>query len=141
MESLGTHWIALYVNGNNMTYFDSFWVEHIPKEIIKLNGKETITTNTYIIQAYDSIMCRYFCIRFIDFILKDIRQIYFLLMIMKRIIKQYYNIFNNKKMKILYCAICSKNRKFEKPKISYLLKKTLFMSIICKNVKNVNVKV
>ena len=44
-------------------------------------------------------------------------------------------------MKILYCAICSKNRKFEKPKISYLLKKTLFISIICKNVKNVNVKV
>ena len=89
MESLGTHWIALYVNGNNMTYFDSFWVEHIPKEIIKLNGKETITTNTYIIQAYDSIMCRYFCIRFIEFILKDTRQIYFLLMIMKRILKQY----------------------------------------------------
>ena len=72
-----------------MTYFDSFWVEHIPKEIIKLNGKKTITTNTYIIQAYDSIMCRYFCIGFIDFILKDARQIYFLLMIMKRIIKQY----------------------------------------------------
>ena len=44
-------------------------------------------------------------------------------------------------MKILYCAICSKNRKFEKPKISYLLKRTLFMCIICKNVKNVNVKV
>ena len=32
-ESIGTHWIALYVNDNNVTYFDSFGVEHIPKEI------------------------------------------------------------------------------------------------------------
>ena len=29
-ESMGTHWIALYVNDNNVTYFDSFGVEHIP---------------------------------------------------------------------------------------------------------------
>ena len=32
-ESIGTHWIALYVNDNNVTYFDSCEVEHIPKEI------------------------------------------------------------------------------------------------------------
>ena len=32
-ESIGTHWIALYVNANNILYFDSFGVEHIPKEI------------------------------------------------------------------------------------------------------------
>ena len=32
-ESIGTHWIALYVNANNIVYFDSFGVEHIPKEI------------------------------------------------------------------------------------------------------------
>ena len=29
----GTHWIALYVNNNSVTYFDSFGVEQIPKEI------------------------------------------------------------------------------------------------------------
>ena len=29
-ESIRTHWIALYVNDNNVTYFDSFGVEHIP---------------------------------------------------------------------------------------------------------------
>ena len=39
-ESIGTHWIALYVNGNKRTsydeiYFDSFGVGHIPKEIRK----------------------------------------------------------------------------------------------------------
>ena len=32
-ESIGTHWIAFFVNGNNIIYFDSFGVEHIPKEI------------------------------------------------------------------------------------------------------------
>ena len=32
-KSIGTHWIALYVNGDNIIYFDSFGVEHIPKEI------------------------------------------------------------------------------------------------------------
>ena len=33
-ESIGTHWMALYVNGNNIIYFDSFEVENIPNEII-----------------------------------------------------------------------------------------------------------
>ena len=31
LKSIGTQWIALYVNSNNVTYFDSFGVEHIPK--------------------------------------------------------------------------------------------------------------
>ena len=46
-ESIGTHWIALYVNDNNVTYFDSFEVEHIPKEILKLIGNKNITTDIY----------------------------------------------------------------------------------------------
>ena len=45
-----------------------------------------------------------------------------------------------KKMKNLYCVICGKNRKFEKPKISYLLEKTLVLSIICSKSKNENEK-
>ena len=35
-KSIGTHWIALCVDGNNIKYFDSFGVEHIPKENNKL---------------------------------------------------------------------------------------------------------
>ena len=35
-ESAETHWIDLYVNGNNAIYFDSFRVDHIPKEISKI---------------------------------------------------------------------------------------------------------
>ena len=40
-----------------------------------------------------------------------------------------------KKMKKLYCVIYGKYRKFEKPKISYLLEKTLVLSIICSKYK------
>ena len=32
-SDIGNHWVALYVNNNDFTYFDSFGVEHIPKEI------------------------------------------------------------------------------------------------------------
>ena len=66
-RDIATHWVALYVNNNTATYFDSFGVEHIPKEIIKFIGNKKITTNIYRIQAYDSIMCGYFCIGFINF--------------------------------------------------------------------------
>ena len=51
-----THWVALWVNNNNVTYFDSFGVEHIPKEIIKFVENRNIKTNIFRIQAYDSIM-------------------------------------------------------------------------------------
>ena len=54
--NVGAHWIALYSNGNIITYFNSFGVKYIPKEIKKfINGTE-ITTNIFRIQAYDSIM-------------------------------------------------------------------------------------
>ena len=65
-----THWIDLHVNDDNLTYFDSFGVEHIPKQIRKIIGYESIITNTYGIQAYDPIMHGYFCIEFIYFMLK-----------------------------------------------------------------------
>ena len=70
-SDIGTHWVALYVSNNDVTYFDSFGVEHIPKEIIKFIGNKNIKTNIFRIQAYDSVMCGYFCIGFIDFMLKD----------------------------------------------------------------------
>ena len=64
---IGTHWVALYVQNNNVTYFDSFGAEHIPKEIKAIINNENIKTNIFSIQAYDSVMCGYFCIGFIDF--------------------------------------------------------------------------
>ena len=44
-KSIGTHWTALYVNANNIVYFDSFGVEHIPKEIEEFIGDKNIITN------------------------------------------------------------------------------------------------
>ena len=61
-RGIGTHWVALYVNNKIVTYFDSFGVEHIPKEIIKFIARKKIITNIYRIQAYDSIISGYFCI-------------------------------------------------------------------------------
>ena len=69
-ESIGTHWIALYVNDNKVTYLDSFGVEHISKEIKKFIGNKNIIKNIDTMQAYGSIMCGYFCIGFNDFMLK-----------------------------------------------------------------------
>ena len=54
----------------NVTYFDSFGVENIPKEIRKFIRNENITTDIYRVQVYDSIICGYFCIVFNDFMLK-----------------------------------------------------------------------
>ena len=69
-SDIGTHWVALYVQNNNVTYFDSFGVEHIPKEIKTfINRSLSITTYIFRIQAYATIMFGYFCIGFIDFML------------------------------------------------------------------------
>ena len=68
-KSIGTHWIALYINNANVTYFDSFGVEHIPREIKKFIGNKNIA-NIFRIHAYNFIMYRYFYIRFTDFMLK-----------------------------------------------------------------------
>ena len=57
------------MQNNNVTYLDSFSVEHIPKEIKTFINNKNIKTNIFRIQAYDSIMCGYFCIGFIDFML------------------------------------------------------------------------
>ena len=58
------------MNAENVTYFDSFGVEHIPNEIRKFIGNINVMANIYRIQAYVLIMYGYFCIRFIDFMLK-----------------------------------------------------------------------
>ena len=59
----------MYVNNNNVTCFDSFEIEHIPKEIWKVIGNQNIITNIYRVQAYDSILFGYFFIGVIDFML------------------------------------------------------------------------
>ena len=70
-SDIGTHWAALWVNNsNNVTYFDSFGVEHIPKVVKTFINNKNIKTNIFRIQGYTSIMSGYFCIGFINFMFK-----------------------------------------------------------------------
>ena len=66
---VGTHWIALFCNRNEIVYFDSFGVEHVPEGIKKFWGNKNIIANSFWVQANDSVMFGYFCIGFIDFML------------------------------------------------------------------------
>ena len=58
----------MYALNKDVAYCDTFGVKHIPKWIKKFVDKSTAVTNIFRIQAYDSKMCGYFCIGFIDFI-------------------------------------------------------------------------
>ena len=64
---IGAHWIALYVNNKTVTYVDSFEIEHISKKVKKFVNNKNVIANIFRTQAYDSVMCGYFCIRFIDY--------------------------------------------------------------------------
>ena len=70
-SDIGTHRIVLYALNNNVIYFDSFGVEHIPKEIKIFIDKSIFVANIFRIRAIDSIMCGYFYAGFIDFMLVD----------------------------------------------------------------------
>ena len=77
-KNTGTHWFSLFIKTNEAIYFDRFGIEHIPKEINKFINSDTtnlsslkcIKSNIFRIQVYDSIMCGYFCIEFINYMLK-----------------------------------------------------------------------
>ena len=70
-KDTGTHWIALFCKKNEIIYFDSFGVEHIPEEIKEFIKNKNINANIFRVQANNSIMCGYFCIGFIDFMLAE----------------------------------------------------------------------
>ena len=76
---------------DEVIYFDSFDVEHVPQEIKKFIGKKNIKANIFRVQVNNSVMCGYFCIGFIDFMLAGKTLIdytnFFLLMILIRMIK------------------------------------------------------
>ena len=66
-SDIETHWIALYVNNKTVTYFNSFGDDHISKEIKKFINNRNIIANIFRIQAYDSVICGYFCIGYINY--------------------------------------------------------------------------
>ena len=59
------------MNGNIIIYFYSYGVEHVPREIKKILGNKDMITNIYRTEAYDLMMCGYFCIMLKDKSLLD----------------------------------------------------------------------
>ena len=86
-KSIGTYWIALYLNGNNVIYFHSFGFELIPKEIKKLTRNKIIIN----ICRFDNVWILLYWITPIDFMLKGKSLLdytsYFLLTNIKKMIK------------------------------------------------------
>ena len=68
-KDTGAHCVALFCKKKEIVYFDSFGVEHIPKEIKKFISNKNIKANIFRVQANNSVICGCFCIGFIDFML------------------------------------------------------------------------
>ena len=64
-----THWKALFCKRSEIVCFDSFCVENVPEEIKVFIGNKNIKANIFRVQGNNSVMCGYFCIGFIDFML------------------------------------------------------------------------
>lgn len=67
--NVGTHWFTCYFKNDEVTYIDSFGVEHIPKEIKEFIDNKNLISNIFRIQADDSTKCEWFHFGFIDFML------------------------------------------------------------------------
>ena len=68
-QDVRTQCIALFCNRNEIAYFDSFGAKHIPEEIKKFVGNKNIRAKIFQEQANNSVICGYFYIGFIDFML------------------------------------------------------------------------
>ena len=78
---LSAYWIASFFNRSEIVYFNSFNVEHAPKEIKEFIGNKNIIANIFWVQTKNSVIYGYFCIEFIDFMLAvrkltDLRNIF-----------------------------------------------------------------
>ena len=75
-KNMGTDRVVIFVKEDEVIYFDSFGAEYTPKEIMeKIEhsslGNKNIKTSIFRIQDYNSIMCGYFCILFIEYMLNN----------------------------------------------------------------------
>ena len=77
-------------------------------------------------------MCRCFCTGFINFMLKGKSLLGYKILFYAKI----FSITKKVQMKKLYCVVCSKYRRFKKPKLSYIFEKTLVLSVIYSKCKN-----
>ena len=68
-KSKGTHCVSLLIDRNTTAYFDSFETEYFPQEVLNTIRNKSITHNIFRIQANNSIICRFYCIAFIEYML------------------------------------------------------------------------
>ena len=59
-SDIGTHWIFLYANNDNVTFLIFLGLNLFQ---IKYINKSIVVTNLFRVQAYDSIMCGCFCLK------------------------------------------------------------------------------
>ena len=68
-KDVGTNWIALFCKKSEIGYFNSFGLEYVTEEVKEFVANNNIKANIFRVQANNSVMCGYFCIGFIDFML------------------------------------------------------------------------
>ena len=68
-KSKGTHWVSLFIDRTTAAYFDSFRIEYIPQEVSNKIKNKSITHNILWIKSDDSIMCGFYCIAFIEYMI------------------------------------------------------------------------
>ena len=68
-KSKGTHWVSLFIDRNIAAYFDSFGIENISQEVLSKIRDKSIARNIFRIQDNESIMCGFYCIAFIEYML------------------------------------------------------------------------
>ena len=118
------------MTANNIVNFDSFGVEHIPKEIKRFIGNRNIITNIYRIQVYDSIMCGYFFIGFIDLMLKGKSLLDYTNLSSSNVYEKNDKII----LKYLNIKIFSATKKMKKYIALFMV--SIVLSVICRKCKN-----
>ena len=73
----GIHWTSLFIERNTAVYFDSFETEYIPQEVLNKIKDKSITHYIFRIQEDDSIMCGFYCIAFIEYMLPGKTLLYY----------------------------------------------------------------
>ena len=68
-NSKGAHWASLFSNRNIAVYSDSFGIEYIPQEVLNKIKDTSITHNIFRRQDNESIMCGFYSIAFIEYVL------------------------------------------------------------------------
>ena len=68
-ESKATNWVSLFIDRNTAIYFNYFGIEYIPLEILSKIGDKSVTHNIFRLQDNKSIMCGFYCVTFIEYML------------------------------------------------------------------------